>query len=524
MKRDVQSLQHQTFDLVVVGGGVHGACVARDAALRGLKVALVEQDDFCSGTSHNSLKTIHGGIRYLQHLNFKRAIESAREQQIFLETAPHLVQRLDFLMPAYGHGMRGPVAIGIGIVLFECLNFLVSLWDNRRVRRPRGRLLSARRCTDLAPGIDQTSLTGGGIWADAQVTYADKAVLQMLQQAEDHGACVLNYVRAEKLLHGETDECSVCGVEARDLRTGDRFGIAARSVVNASGPWAAQWIKEAGRPGLARPIPLVRSMNLVTNKPDAPHAIAVKSQRASDSRIDSAKRLYFLVPWQGKTVVGTTHFSHRQDTVDAGITPDEVSTFVDEINAAYPTLDLTLDDVLYSYHGLTPGDSSTEEDGAKLHESIIVDHAEEHGVKGVFSIIGIKWTTARLVAEQTVDTVLASWNEKRPCKTRTTALEDCADFPHDTEGMSAGQLESFVDTHIEKSQAYRLSDLVLRRTNDLVLGRMTSDQFATITRLMAARLGWSEDRQREEVDRVLERLFPSPYRASLVKELDGLAA
>ena len=133
MRRDTSELQDRRFDVVVIGGGIQGACVARDAALRGLSVALIEQADFCSATSHNSLKTIHGGIRYLQHLNFKRAIESIREQQILLRTAPHLVQPLRFLMPTYGLGMRGPVAMGIGVGLFESLNAYVSLRDGNGV-------------------------------------------------------------------------------------------------------------------------------------------------------------------------------------------------------------------------------------------------------------------------------------------------------------------------------------------------------------------------------------------------------
>ncbi|QBR38560.1 hypothetical protein ETW23_21900 (plasmid) [Leisingera sp. NJS201] len=131
--------------------------MARDAALRGLSTALIEQADFCSATSHNSLKTIHGGIRYLQHLNFRRAIDSIREQQIFLRTAPHLVQPLNFLMPAYGYGMRGPLALGAGIGLFELLNALVSLRDGNRPGWPKGRLMRAAACRALAPALTGTA-------------------------------------------------------------------------------------------------------------------------------------------------------------------------------------------------------------------------------------------------------------------------------------------------------------------------------------------------------------------------------
>lgn len=520
MRRILPLLQDRLFDVIVVGGGVQGASVARDAALRGLSVALVEQGDFCSATSHNSLKTIHGGIRYLQHLNFKRAIESIREQQILMKTAPHLVQPLPFLMPTYGFGMRGPVAVGIGIGLFEILNGIVSLRDSGSLDWPKGRLMGPSSCKKLAPGIDDVSLTGGAIWADAQVAFADKAVLQFLQQAVDHDACVANYVRAEKLLFDVNNPSSVCGIRAKDMHTGDGLEIRAHSVVNATGPWATNWIERAGHPKLSLKVSLVKSMNLVTTKVAPKHAIAVKSNRASDSRIDKANRLFFIVPWQGKAVIGTTHFTYRPGTSEAPIDPDEIAAFVEEFRSAYPAMGLTPDDILYCYQGLTPGDESSMEDGAKKHESEIVDHALSDGVSGILSIICIKWTTARLVAEQTVDRLLLQRNERRDCLTRRTALPDYPNMPHDTSNFSDEQLRDFVATHVDHTQARRLDDIVLRRTNDLVLGNMSAETFALITKAMAERFFWSAEERQEEVRRVLDRLANLAYRRSLV---DGLA-
>ncbi len=309
MKRSLSALAGGKFDILVVGGGIHGACVARDAALRGLSVALIEQSDFCSATSHNSLKTIHGGIRYLQHLNIKRAVESIREQQIFLRTAPHLVQPLPFLMPTYGWGMRGPLVMAAGIALYEGLSALIHLLGRQVPGWPSGRILSRRRCLEVAPGIDEHELTGGAIWSDAQVAFADKAVLQMLQQAEDHSACVANYIRASALLKDDSGK-QVLGVVVKDAMTGESFNIHARLVINAAGPWVGRWLGEGGDSLPSLSIGLVKSMNLVTNKPAPPFAIGVKSQLASDSLVDNAKRLFFSVHWQGRAVIGTTHFTH----------------------------------------------------------------------------------------------------------------------------------------------------------------------------------------------------------------------
>ena len=515
MQRDLSQFADRTFDVVVVGGGIHGACVARDAALRGMSVALLEQGDFCSATSHNSLKTIHGGIRYLQHLNFKRAIESIREQQILRRTMGHLVQPMRFMMPTYGWAMRGPLAMGAGIAMFEGLTLAMSLRDGNRVEAPKGRVMGAGACKRMAPGVDTDGLTGGSIWADAQVAYADKAVLQILKDAVTHGAVVANYVRAEKV---EIADGAVTGVTVRDKTSDQVMTIAAKQVVNATGPWADAWLAEAAPDARALAVALVRSMNLVIDKPAPDLAIAVKSTLESDSKIDSAKRMFFMVPWQGKTVIGTTHFSHK-GSLDIAPSASEVGSFVDDFNAAYPTLDIQARDVLYAYVGLTPGDDSTDADGAKLHESKVVDH---EGATGLVSIISIKWTTARLVAERVVDVLAKRHDGAGACQTRKRALPDDASTPSEAAGLDNDGLRAFVEGHIAETQAQHLDDIVLRRTNDLVLGRLTARQLKTIVAVMAAHFGWSDATRNAEVRSALARLAPSAYRQGLVAAFAGV--
>ena len=514
MKRDLSLLATRQFDVVIVGGGIHGACVARDAAMRGMSVALVEQGDFCSATSHNSLKTIHGGIRYLQHLNFKRATESIREQQILRRTMGHLVEPLRFLMPNYGWKMRGPLAMGAGIALFEKLTFWMSLRDGNPIEAPRGRVVSAKRCIEMAPGVDTDGLTGGGIWADAQVGYADKAVLQILEDATGLGAVVANYVRADRVL---TADGAVIGVAC----TGEAgpFEIKATQVVNATGPWATSWLEAAVPSEPKTHVGLVRSMNLVIDRPAPETAIAVKSNLASDSKVDDANRMFFMVPWQGKTVIGTTHYTH---TGGIDVTPDagEIAGFVADFNAAYPTLNVTADDVLYCYLGLTPGDDSTDADGAKLHESKVIDHTN---ARGLVSIISIKWTTARLVAERVTDVLATRFPQARKCRTRTEKLPDFVTMPHDVQARDDAGLRAFVETHVTHSQARTLADMVLRRTNDLVLGNMAPAQLRMIAQEMATALGWDDARQMAEVRAVLTRLAPSTYRQTLAAEFAGVS-
>lgn len=524
MNRDLAALQGREFDLLVVGGGIHGACVARDAALRGLSVALVEQADFCSATSHNSLKTIHGGIRYLQHLNFKRAIESIREQQVFLRTAPHLVEPLRFLMPTYGFGMRGPLAMAAGIGLFELLTAIFSMLDDRTLAAPKGRLISPSACKAYVPGIETEGLTGGAIWADAQVALADKAVLQILQHAVDEGALVSNYVQAVSLLQSSDKADRACGAQVKDVLSGDEFPIKARMVVNASGPWLGRWMQSSLIPEHSLSVGLVKSMNLVTTRPAPSVAIGFKSARASDSKVGDTKRLFFSVPWQGKAVIGTTHFTHHEESVDLAFSTEEIESFLEEFNAAYPEMKLGLNDVLYCYQGLTPGDDSKDSDGARLHASKVVQHESVDGVQGVISIVSIKWTTARLVAEQTVDAILALWNDKRACRTREQAIPDYSTMPHEAGELDDASLRKFVLTHIVQTQAQGLGDIVLRRTNDLALGKLNAKQVKVIALTLAEHFQWTPEQMSNEVASLLASGISQISRQSIANEFSGAAA
>lgn len=492
MQRQTQRLADEEFDLIVVGAGVHGACVARDAALRGLKVALVDKGDICGSTSHNSLKTIHGGIRYLQHLNFKRTLESINEQKYWLRTAPDLVKPLPFMMPTYGHGSRGKEAMWAGIRLYETLGFgrNRSLPANRKI--PKGQIIPTEQCLQLAPGVDANGLTGGAIWYDAQVEDADRAVLQLAKDAFNHGACVANYVAAKQLV---TEKKRVVGLQAQDRLSGETFTIKGQVIVNATGPWAGQWTRE-NQSSLAKPLslPLTKSMNIVTRQLLPDYAIGVKSQRASDSVVGDTKRLYFIVPWRDCSIIGTTHFHHNgsidnwQD--DTETTQREIQQFIDEINIAYPPAKLTLDDVHYCYQGLTPANEPGQHENAtRLHHSKVIDHKSRDGIDGLISIVSIKWTTARLVAKQATDLAAGKLGNTTRCKTHQTPLphDELTDLHSQSDGAA---IRDFCDVAIKHDMAVSLADLLTRRTDALMRGKLTAEQIATAGRYMATALNW----------------------------------
>ena len=239
-----------------MGAGIYGACVAWDAALRGLRVALVEQGDFGQGTSANSLRTVHGGLRYVQHADFRRVRESIRERAALFQIAPHLVRPFPFMMPTYGHGVRGPEALALGLGAMAVIGFGLC-----RKGLPRAGMLSPADCLKRVPGIRKAGLTGGALWYDGVMFDPERLLWSIVRAGSDAGAEATNYVRVEAL---ERDGGRLTGVRAYDLESGKEFSIRASHVVATVGPWQPEL---AGRFGLPTPVPRegwIKALNLVT--------------------------------------------------------------------------------------------------------------------------------------------------------------------------------------------------------------------------------------------------------------------
>jgi glycerol-3-phosphate dehydrogenase len=539
VRRDLARLEAGVHDLLVVGGGIYGACVARDAAQRGLKVALVERGDFGGATSHNSLKLIHGGLRYLQHGDLVRIRQSAREQRIWLTIAPHLVRPLEFVLPAYGHGVRGPEVLAAAVRLYEWLTRA-----ERRVLPPARRLLPGRRlsaaaCRERIPGVPDAGLTGGVAWHDAQMLHADRLLLACIEDAAAAGAAVANYVAGEALL-GKEDR--VEGVRARCTLSGDVVALRARVTVNACGPFAPGLL-QGTRAATDLRGALTRNMNVVTTRPLFPdYAVGVSSRRRADAVIPRGGRMYFITPWQGRTVIGTSHLPFRGDPDAFAFSEDDIEAFLEEINDAYPPARLERGDVLYCYAGLTPAEA--EPAGSEIRRSRrgqLIDHAAGGGPQGLVSLQGVKYTTARLVAEAAVDLVCNKLERKAPpCRSADTVLPDGKGFsslealeqeaalaPDDPAewrrllqayGTGYRRVLEAADSKggarfwsgddlfrcrvrhaLRHEMAQRLEDLVLRRLEHAALGQLSEARLVWSAAAMAAAFGWSEARRQSEL-------------------------
>ena len=479
MRRDLDALTAREHDLLVVGGGIYGAAAAWDAAQRGLTVALVEREDFGAGVSWNSLKTIHGGLRYLQKADLARMRESIRERRALMRIAPAIVHPLPFLVPTYGHGLAGREALSIALAL----NDLISHDRNHGLpvthHIPRGRILSRHEVLGRIPGVLARGLTGGGLWADAQVRSSERLGVGFVHAAAEAGAAVANHVEATGFLKVAG---RVTGVRARDTATGGDLQVRARIVLNAAGPGVDALLAEGGirRP----PAPLLKAWNLVFGRPPSvPLAVGARTKG----------RFLFLVPWRDRTMVGTAYAPAETPSDQA------IAAFRDEAVRAFPWARLEDDPLVLVHEGLVPGHGGPSglSTRPRLH-----DHEAEDGVAGLVSVQGVKYTTARAVAEKAIDLVLRRLGRPgAPCRTAVTPLPRARPL--------AGPLEARTVEAVREEMAVTLSDAVLRRLDLGTTGLPLEADLEIVARTMATHLGWDSAREGAERAALAKRFPPA---------------
>jgi glycerol-3-phosphate dehydrogenase len=564
MRRDIAALTAREYDLVIVGGGAFGACAAWDAAQRGLTVALVDQGDFGHATSANHFKMVHGGIRYLQHIDLRRIRESVRERRALLRIAPHLVQPLPIVIPTYGHGWQGKALLAAGFFLYDLLacDRNHGLSDPARCI-PRGRLLSRRECLKLFPDLDRKGLTGAGLFYDGQMYNPPRLVLAFLRSAVQAGAEIGNYLEAVRFLW--RDE-RVCGVEVRDVLSGDHLEIRGKVVLNTAGPWAEQLVTRSLGFHLQPKLTFSRdACFVVARRLIGQYALAVPGYtKDPDALLSRRHRHLFVVPWRDATLIGVWHKVYTGPPGAFTVTEAELQGFLDEINAAYPALALTLRDVALWNAGLVLfGDNQPGATHLRYGKrSCLIDHARQHRVDGLITLVGVRATTARGVATQAVDLVCKKLHRRVP-KSATAVtpiyggrIEDFETFLHQVTAqrppsLSAAVISSLVRNYgsayrgvlkyleeepgwaetvgtsttlkaevvhaVREEMAQKLSDVVLRRTELGTTGHPGEKALRTCAELMATQMGWSQQRIQEEIEAV-NAAYPCFAQARCVAE------
>jgi glycerol-3-phosphate dehydrogenase len=389
------------FDVIVIGAGINGAGIARDAAMRGLKVLLLDKGDIGGGTSSWSTRLIHGGLRYLEHGEFQLVRESLRERSCLLNICPHLVRPIPLLVPVYEKARRGWWTIRLGMIAYDALSFNKSL--------PGHRMLSVAETLQQAPALNPDGLLGAAVYFDAQVEFAERLVLENVLSAVAHGATVFTYARVEKLI---VEDGAVRGVEfIREFTREDRrssptvlegSGVMpgrayAEIVINAAGPWVDQVLTESNASG-PRLIGGTKGSHIIVASFPGAAATAIYIEAETDGRP------FFIIPWNGKYLIGTTDIRHESDLDDVQISGDEIDYLLRETNRVFPIARLTREQILYTYSGVRPLPFAGDKDAQSItRRHFIRAHPR---LRGLFSIVGGKLTTYRSLAQETVDLIL----------------------------------------------------------------------------------------------------------------------
>ena len=445
------------FDLAVIGGGIIGCGIARDAAQRGMRVVLFEKNDYGAGTTSGSTRLIHGGLRYLEMYDFGLVRMDLRERETMLRIAKGRIRPLRFLLPFYRSDLYQRLRIRAGMILYDLLSYDRSL--------PGSRMLSRKEALELEPGLNPDGLQGAASFYDAQVDMPEQLAAANILDARRMGAIALNYVEVTGAVR---DAGRIAGVTVRDAITGETAGVRARVVVNASGPW---FDPVAGR------IEGTDKVRIRTTK--GIHLACepvVEQAHAVLSHIDG--RLFFVIPWMGYTWVGTTDTDFEGDPGEACATPDDIDYLIKSAIAYFPKLAKA--DVYWTNAGvralvLRKGDPSSV---SRMHR---IDHS-----LGLVSVLGGKITGYRAIAEDAVNAVAKAIGNNAACRSAIVPLpEPRAQLP---------DLETFVRQVVREEQCMRAGDLLFRRTGLGFApdqGRGIADN---VIQWMADELKWSPER------------------------------
>ena len=570
MRRDLRRLADEAYDLLIIGAGVYGAAMAWDAAQRGLKVALVDRGDIGSGTSFNNAKTVHGGVRSLQHGLYREMREYLRERRALARIAPHLVHPLPFLLPTSSKLSRHKAPLRAYFAMYDLLTSDRNEGVDPARHLSPTRLISRDECLRRHPAIDPAGVTGGIVWHDCQMYSGDRVTLAYAKSAARAGAAVANYVEAVTLLTGKGSSGGpgaaggagaasgsssrpdrVIGATLRDTLTGETFDVRAALTVNATGPYSGELLSSLDA---VRTVPAVVpalsvAMNVIVRPVARDCAVGGSAQG----------RLFFLAPWRDVTIGGTSHEPYNGKASALRVTAADAQRLLDDLNTAFPGARLGLDDVRLLHRGLLPSHAdSTGTRVALLKHSRVRDHRED-GWSGLMSVVGVRYTTARHTAEQAADLALRML-DRPPVASRTATtplaggdIGDYASFVRNgtrdaggsastgaasvfsssserlsrlygTErasvealasetpalaqplGAACPVLRAEIAFAVREEMAVHLSDALLRRTDAGSAGHPGADALESAARVMGDILGWSDDRRREEIAAV-ERVY-----------------
>ena len=485
MIRQPDRLAQHPFDLLVIGGGILGAGIARDAALRGLSVALVEQGDFVSGTSSKTTKLIHGGLRYLEQFDLGLVRESCRERRTLLTLAPHLVKPLPFIIPVYRDGPRPAWKVRLGVALYDRLAGRAALGPHH--------FYGSARAHDLEPQLPGDRISGAVEYADAQMDDV-RLCLETLFDAAEHGAVAVNYAKVVRF-HAQHDRVAsasgsattgrrlVTGAEVESLAGPGSWLAQAKVIVNAAGPWA-DTVRRLADPQATNIVRRSKGIHIVYPKLPLTRAVVLSAHRDG--------RIYFVIPWRGWSLIGTTDTDDDAAPEKARATAEDVAYLLEETNQLLPGLGLAKERIVTTFAGVRP--LAAGRDGDRVPWQMSRTHRLHEDPNGLLSIVGGKYTTYRAIAEEVVDRVVRRLGRAPiACRTAEAPLAAVRGAgPPGTASLCPHHAFTPADVRraVEQEAAITLSDVLWRRLEVAWAPCQGLDCADAATRVMAESLGW----------------------------------
>ncbi len=519
------------YQLVIVGGGIYGAALCWEAAHRGIKTLLVEQNDYACGASSNSLKTIHGGLRALQSLNLNAVLKGIRERNIFLRIAPNYVKPLPCILPTSASLMKSKPVVGMGLLLYNLLSQVGRFTFGHDKNIPLTRLLSRKKFISHAPAIKAEGITGGALWHDAQVKNTERLVWLFIRSAIAQGATAINHTIA--IAHNCQQINGKHEVLLRDQISGDEKTVITEAIVDASAAW--NFIKQCSPEAPHdEDLTFLKSVNIIVRKNIFQTAVGANIKTDTDS-----SRLYFFAPWRDCTIIGTW-YSSVENYPENRFSQAEAESCIAEINAAFQQKLLHVDDICNVHIGFLPASKNSNNKPAALDKNLFSQYqlknwSQQPGMQHMYSLRGTKYTLARHDARQVVDQLVkdlhwqagASRSHHLPLHQAMPASELAGTLDSDTlhrlqenYGAQTTHILEYINDHPQSveqipgapqhivaeiphavfhEQALTLSDLLKRR---LAIGDRAPPEMATAqycASVMQQLLAWPDETMQEEI-------------------------
>ncbi|NND81956.1 MAG: glycerol-3-phosphate dehydrogenase/oxidase [Gammaproteobacteria bacterium] len=547
MQRDPAALSGTTFDVLVIGGGISGAWLALLCARSGYKTALIEQGDFAGQTSSASSKLLHGGIRYLQQLQFAKVRESVLERARYIHAAPHLSHSVPFIVPTYRDPARSKLFLNCGMLVYRLL-----CWGENRIigdpeqQVPGSMSVNAAKLNAICD-LSEEPHTGGVIFHERHLKNSERMVLSVLQTAHQHGASIQNYVTAVGL---SSDNGAVSGARVRDILLNQEFDVRSKLTINAAGPWIDKLNGVIDGPRLSQRITGFALGAHIITRQISDHAIAITTRQQADTRLDRGGRHVFIIPWRGFSLIGTSYEEVGSAEFDPELQVAHVKQLLHAVREGIPSANLQADDLVGGFAGYYPLQTSN----IKSHvyqgsgEYQIVDHEAADRRPGLITALGAKFTTARKLAALTMPLVHSKLKGRldldevklydaayqSEVRLRESAQQRFGEqLPGDIIDHLVSQYGSNIDEFMvrlgddetmharimegqpdifgqllwaaEREQALHLDDALWRRTSLGLLG-INSHQLEQAAAVMAAACGWDAETLQSETEICRKRL------------------